>query len=402
MALTIYHQPQLVSPVYNDLAFIVSTDYTPLDAFKFVVKVYHGGSLIKTLKYDRWPHGPYIQADVHRMLETRFAPVPQNLVLATGAAKFNLVHTTFADYKVEFSEEDDNVALSGTTVTASGYTFNAAFKYLDWIDFDYTDFNMHPGTQSRFLTNSPKAIKIREDEVAELGFISLDKKANNALITTYDAAGAVINTTQIDNTLYGGSSDGISQALGLLCGPYHLGSSIITTDVAKYTVEMRDTTTTISEIFTFVMDRDCYRNASFRLHFLNRWGRFDSFTFTGGHKHNLRFNKSNYQKFTGYTDLNTLQWTNPGYARGTINFDTQETEQYTLNSGWLTEDESDWLQELVGSPEVYWQAEAGNPNKLIAVNITDDSYEVKNYAGKKLFSLSLTIQLAQPNYRQRA
>ncbi|HYG15189.1 MAG TPA: hypothetical protein VEC12_05500, partial [Bacteroidia bacterium] len=393
---------QLVSPVYNDLAFIVSTDHTPLDAFKFVVKVYHGGSLIKTLKYDRWPHGPYIQADVHRMLETRFAPVPQNLALATGAAKFNLVHTTFAGYEVEFSEEDANVALSDTTVAASGYTFNAAIKYLDWIDFDYNDFNMHPGTQSRFLTNSPKTIKIRENEVAELGFISLSKKANNALITTYDAAGAVIAATQIDNTVYGGTSDSISQALGLLCGPYHLGYSIITAGVAKYTVELRDSTTAISEAFTFVIDRECSRNSPFRLHFLNRWGRFDSFTFTGGHKRSLKFNKSKYQKFTGYTDLDTMQWTNQGYARGTVAFDTEETEQYALSSGWLSEEESDWLQELVGSPEVYWQAEPGTPKKLIAVNITDESYEVKNYAGKKLFSLAVNMQLAQPNYRQRA
>ena len=134
MALTIHHQPQVISPVYNDLMFVVSTNHTPLDFFKFTVKVYHAGTLLKTLKYDRWPHGPYIQADVHRILESRYNYVIENLASPT-ASGFKLVQGTFADYKVEFGEEYAGTPIASGAVTASGfYAFNGALKYLDWID----------------------------------------------------------------------------------------------------------------------------------------------------------------------------------------------------------------------------------------------------------------------------
>ena len=82
-------------------------------------------------------------------------------------------------------------------------------------------------------------------------------------------------------------------------------------------------------------------------------------------------------------------------------FDTEETEVYNISTGWISEEESQWLQELVGSPAVYWQIDPADTKKTIAVRITENSYEVKKYANKKLFSLNLTMELAQPNYRQR-
>lgn len=400
MSITLHDRPQTLTPVYNDMMFIAGSTLASQQYFKMVVKVYHGGTLLKTLKYDKWPTGDFVQADVHRMLEPSYNFIIDNLAL--GHTNFQVAHVTLSNYSVTFTEEINNTSISSGMVTATGYAFNASLKYLNWINFDYTQYNLTTGTQKSFLTNAPRTLKIRIGEAASLSLISLNKEAKKALITTYNASGGVINTYPISNDIYGGTSDGISRSLDFMCGTHNLGGTIITDSVHSYTVQILDVANNpISEIFTFEIDRECSRHDMFRLHFLNRWGRFDSFTFKGQHKQTTNFKRSEYQRFTGYTDLTGLTWENTSYARGNVVFDTEETEVYNISTGWISEEESQWLQELAGSPAVYWQIDPADPKKTIAVRITENSYEVKKYANKKLFSLNLTMELAQPNYRQR-
>jgi hypothetical protein len=408
MAITVEDKPQFITPVYNDMMFIAASTYASTPYFKMVVKVYHNTALQKTLKYDRWPGGEYIQTDVHRMLEANYSPTIENLVTGEEgggslANNFQKAPHTFDFYKVEFTEQIGSAPpLTSGTVTASGYTFNASLKYLDWINFDYTDYDIDISIATKLLTNAPRTLKIREGEAASLSFISLGNKVGKAAVKTYDVQGNLIDNEPVYNNITGFATD--TKSLDFMCGPYNLGTGLITANVAKYTVTMYNGSWPASETFTFVIDRECSRHQLFRLHFLNRWGRFDSFTFKGSSKQTINFKRSDYQKFTGNTIDNggLLSWQNKSYARGTVVFDTEETEQYALSTDWLTEEESTWLQELVGSPAVYWQIDPADSTKTIAVNITDASYEVKKYANKKMFGLNLTMQLAQPNYRQRA
>lgn len=404
MSITLHNSPQALMPVYNDMMFVAGSTLASQQSFKMVVKVYHGGTLQKTLKYDKWPHGDYIQADIHRMLEPRYQPVIDNLALQKES--FNTATGTMANYEVTFTEQigTDDPLTSGT-VSATGFAFNASLKYLDWINFNYADYNLATGSTKKLLTNSPRTIKIRENEAASLGHISIDKLVEYGTVKTYDIAGVLIGSHNFTNSYFGGVDPNKDQSVDFMCGTYNLNksSTIITSAVHHYTVQMYgDDDNPISELFTFEIDRDCSRHQLFRLHFLNRLGRYDSYTFTGSSKEIVNFKRSQYQKFTGYTDLNTLAWTNNSFAKGNVVFDTVETKQYSISTGWITEEESIWLQELAGSPSVYWQIDPTDSTKTIAVNITENSYEVKKYANKKLFNLNLTIQLAQPNYRQRA
>lgn len=410
MSITLYHSPQVITPVYNDIMFIAGSTLASQQNFKMIVKVYYAGTLLKTLKYDKWPTGDFVQADVHRMLEPSFNHFPDNLALQK--TNFQLAGAAFSPYSVTFTEELGGTPVASGTVTASGYyAFNGSLRYLDWINFDYNQYNLTAGTQRSLLTNSPRTLSIRRDEAASLSFMSLGKEATKAYITTYNSAGGVVNTHLINNGIYSGPGDSKSQTLDYMCGPYNLNkyaasvpiTNIITDEVVKYTVAMHNGTTVISETVTFVIDDECSRHQMFRLHFLNRWGRYDSFTFKGQHKQTINFKRSEYQRFTGYTELaSTPVWVNTSYARGNVVFDSEETEQYNISTGWISEEESQWLQELAGSPAVYWQIDPADSKKMVAVRIADNGYEVRKYANKKLFSLNLTLELAQPNYRQRA
>lgn len=410
MSITLLDSPPLVAPVYNDMMYVVGSTLASQQGFKMKVELSLHGALLKTLKYDKWPLGDYFQVDVHRMLEPHLYYRVGHI--AESSYGFAQMKTTVAPYVVKFTEEIDGNPISSGSVSATGYTFNGALKYLDWLKYDYTDYEMAGYGTEKFLTNSPRTLKIREDEVAELGGISRSLKIAYARVITYDADNNVLQNAQASHGWYTASEVANSLGLSFLCGPHNLSQHGFSfTNVHHYTVRFHNNEVTndpISELFTFIIDRECSRHDLFRLHFLNRLGRFDSFTFKGSHQQTARFKRSEYQSFTGYTDVGTptdpgtFAWTNNSYARGRVAFDTLETEQYTISTGWITEEESTWLQELAGSPAVLWQFDPSDSNGTVAVNITDDGYEVKKYANKKLFNLRLTMELAQPNYRQRA
>jgi hypothetical protein len=138
----------------------------------------------------------------------------------------------------------------------------------------------------------------------------------------------------------------------------------------------------------------CTNYDSYRLHFLNKFGGFDSVTFDRVSRVNEEIERKSFKKLYGST---SGRWSYNTYDRGITNYDTAIKDRLVLNSDWLTESEYAWLEELVSSPEVYWD----NGNELWAVNITDSNYEKKKVVNDKLFNLTIAVEITQKRYRQR-
>jgi hypothetical protein len=68
-----------------------------------------------------------------------------------------------------------------------------------------------------------------------------------------------------------------------------------------------------------------------------------------------------------------------------------------LNSDWITQAESAWLEQLLASPEIYWD----NAGELQAINITDSSYEKRKTVNDKIFNLTINIEIGQKRFTQR-
>ena len=68
-----------------------------------------------------------------------------------------------------------------------------------------------------------------------------------------------------------------------------------------------------------------------------------------------------------------------------------------LNSNWITETESAWLEELLTSPITYMETTEG----IEVVNVTDSNYEVRKTVNDKLFNLQITIEKTYLKNRQR-
>lgn len=84
-------------------------------------------------------------------------------------------------------------------------------------------------------------------------------------------------------------------------------------------------------------------------------------------------------------------------SRGLNQYETILDDTITINSDWITEAESEWLEQLVTSPDVYIYEGAN----LVSVNITNANYETKYVASQQLFNLVISFTYSQNRKRQR-
>jgi hypothetical protein len=105
------------------------------------------------------------------------------------------------------------------------------------------------------------------------------------------------------------------------------------------------------------------------LHWLNRLGGSDAYTFTS--------KKVITQKTKSEKAQTPLAWniaaphTKIG-NRGSFKIQQETVKEYEISSSFYTEQQGEWIAELLSSPEVYMETSLG----LIAVVITDSSIKI--------------------------
>jgi hypothetical protein len=123
---------------------------------------------------------------------------------------------------------------------------------------------------------------------------------------------------------------------------------------------------------------------------MNKLGGFDSFN----------FNKNTINAM----DIERKQFKAPlpiGYSkqdRLKTNYNTTINDKISINSDWISEAESELLEELATSPVIYLERSATD---FVAVNITNTSYEIKTFlTDRKMFNVSFDIEYTYSRYRQ--
>ena len=236
-----------------------------------------------------------------------------------------------------------------------------------------------------FLTNSPRTMNIATGESYVLSLYSSNSTPNAIGVIFRNAAGATLSTHIIDyTTTIGGRYD---VAVGLA----NLATAGITppTGAYDYSVSVGVKSGILyapaSESVVFKIVNQC--EGAVRLHFLNRWGGYDSYTFTGFNTSSVKPSSTQYEKYlrNGFTPKD----------RGAQAQYRDVVQSMTLNSDILSQAESEWLAELVGSPVAYMET-AG---QLIPITIDDERFVYDNK--NKLGSLTLAIRLANNIRNQR-
>jgi len=226
----------------------------------------------------------------------------------------------------------------------------------------------------------------------------------------YNSAGTLIQTTYIKNpndALLPGST--AARFINTPAGPSNLNSilnanldattqnqgNIIPITTAYYIIKTFGTGSAESIPVRFNIDTSCSKYESKRIYFLNKLGAYDAFTFDLLSRENNSIERKKYRRNVGGFSGSSYVYTD--FQRANIIYDTQVSETMILNSNWITEAESAWLEELISSPITYMETASG----IEVVNIVDTAYEVKKTVNDKLFNLQITIEKSYIKTRQR-
>ena len=134
-----------------------------------------------------------------------------------------------------------------------------------------------------------------------------------------------------------------------------------------------------------------------RLTWLNKFGTWDYYTFNQKSIRSLNTNKTQYTQLGGTWNESVYQ--PHGYKGGMKNFRVNAKEKLTLNTDYLSDLESVWMEGLFNSPEVYILTgetttdNAGLINKYLQpVILTTTTFTRKTVANDKLIQYTIEVE----------
>jgi hypothetical protein len=401
MAITILANPKDFAPVYNKMEYLIESTNSGEPNFAYLVDIYINGSGTKTARL-RIPARPdnYGKVDIHRVLESALT---SNVGSPTGVAGTYSAANSSLTYIVEFGEE------YGTTVVQypneetdiSRKAFNASLEKRPFINWDVTEYELD-GITKKFLTNMPDNNKVSINSHGWLYYIenvSPSTTITHFNINGYDSSGNFLYATEIDATASSGDIQFVPSSPASLNNidvtNILVGSQpIINSNIASYNIQARGVGL-YSETRTFVIEESCKYNSN-TLIFQNNLGAFDSFTFYLGDMSTTDIERKDMK-----VNVDTVVGTDIVYSmneREKVTYYTKKSETIKLMSDWITEAESNWLLELMSSPEIYLQ----EGNELVAVaKIKATNYTKKKVVRDKLFKIDVELELGYDDYRQR-
>lgn len=405
MSVTIHQQPQLFTPVYNPMRFVLSSTNSSQDNFKYVVDVYVSGvSGFTRLLVSADPVSGNSAPDVSRIIESHIS-----FDLDDSVYGFQRCTNSIKAYEVKFGEQygpsSGITTFTDLTVTGTKYAWNGVFSPNVFRTFSYATYtpfsgsailsNM-PTTHSHFLTPSHAWQYMLNDTSGSVYF---------AKIVTYDSANVAIATYLIENP-YQASSSYLDKMVRVGVGIEDLNGAtlfsgmqpVITGSVAKYEVSMTNFIgNETTNAYTYVVNLCGWHNtAPAEMHFQNRSGGFDVFYFKLQRRQFSDITRDTQQKNLGTLSGNA--WSYSSTDRGKKVFNSEIKDRWTLESDWISDDESAWLQELVESPEVFYH----DGTSMIPVVVVNTSTEIKTIKNmEKLFNYSIEIEFANKRWTQR-
>jgi hypothetical protein len=328
-------------------------------------------------------------------------------------------NNTHKEYYLFVEEEDKNSqgvyrALKGSIFTKIKSVWNGVRNEIDWLDFDYTDYIVNTfSVTKKFLTDSPRTIRIDSAQSYQLSFIVNEKfgafQYNIKAYSGYNGTGSLVADGVVSNNIP--SQGWSSRYFRIPVGTYDIGNidptlytdsllgttpSTALTGAASYTIHLEDNTNAqTSEKVTFNINQTCSKYTPVRVHWLNRLGGYDAFNFYMKSIHQTDINKDKY-------DQQHHDWTGFAYkysksSRGTTDYNVALSKKLTVNTDYLSEAESEWMEDLITSPSLYIEEN----NELIAVNLDARRIQRKTSLNDKLMQYTFELSYSLKNRRQR-
>ena len=385
-----------VNPAYNEIIYVCSSTNVAQLGFKYLVDIYLDGVKVSRRRVSAEPVNNKLIVDVSSIIENFITSHDGVYPLSTNPIISG--EESCKDFVVKFGEEY-LVATVRTQfpdlVTDTFRAYNCAYNYTEWVNSS--------GSNTGVLTDKP-AIAYKSGYYGA-GHSSI-VLASGATLTSYTiqtySAGVLQNTYVVPlgavgaKTAYhfatGFDSINLINSVLITGAP---AQPILTTAIDRYDIAITTSVGTTLPIINNLVDR-CEENESDRLHFLNRFGGFDTFDFTL-----LGTTSAQMEKKTMRRAVNRL--TSAGVAtastqdRGLTTYNSTFDRVDKLSSNWITEDESNWLVDLLASPKVILERNG----LFVSVVIEDTNYDFKTEQKDQLFKIDVTIKHSIKENRQR-
>jgi hypothetical protein len=321
-------------PVNNPIIWTWESDEVTQPNFKYVVDLFINGSLHST-------HDVFIgEFDAKEALEA---------IVKSELAFNGTVTEVFTDSIVKYRiriKEFYSGSFFDTVFTDIKVGINGALRPPEWKDYTpelYVLQNDGLAVQRQFLTRFPSNQKrfIGINETAHLG-VNIRKAINEIVFVTvwlYDADGTLIVSSPLSVSSFDSILLNVSPKVIIVNSTITLANF----ESAAY-YEVRATLFSVAfpfiltpvgrtEDLRFYIDRDCERYPWIRLHWLNKLGGFDEFSFKLDTVHE--------------SDVTI-------FDKGYVHYTKSAIDRLILNSDWINETTQNWLvRELLESPLVY-------------------------------------------------
>ena len=284
------------------------------------------------------------------------------------------------------------------------YAFNSAFKALPFIG--YTESQV----LSPCLTYAPTTQNIGTTDSLWLhNLTNVSTQPDYMRVRTYN--GATLQNTYTFTNPFTNWTGAIIIGSTVIPSPINARRrtrvAVGTRDLVTYGVSFTNTTTydvtffdnasgSIGNAYTFNID-PCAKYDPVRVHWLNRLGGFDAYTFKLKSRYMTEFERSNFRK-----QYNVLSGGAYGYttqSRGDTTYHTEEEDGLMCNSDALSDAEVEWLKDLLGSPSVYIENANGT---FTAVSIQNKQHALQKGIIDGVAFLELDLKFALKSVRQGA
>jgi len=401
MAIVQLAQPAKYNLAYNDNCHVFY-ESDPLSSSKrFIVTVYDFPSLEVLSTHTVFPSvdssGSQNKAyfDPSRILQTRLSSCIQ--IPAANYAGLFPCNSISIDYKLRIQSQDldanDAYQTVNTLWTGQKRVWNGGVNKIDWLSFDYEDFDVDLGSGKRLLTNAPKTQYIGSSESAFLHVLgSVNFNVKTISITAFYPLGGAA-TTELD---YTAAEDFVYVPVGT----YDIANvdptfwtqdpALVLSGAEYYTVTIGN-----SETFTYRINERCSKYDTIRLHWLNRLGGFDSFNFNLKSMEETDIDRRSYQQ-------NPHTFTGSAYSystssRGVTDYHVGTQRKLTVNTPFLTEDESTWMEDFATSPVIFQEVN----NQLIAMSGMAKTINKQTSLNDKLMQYTFELNYSLNDMRQR-
>ena len=309
--------------------------------------------------------------------------------------------------------------LTGSTFSSNfGWNLEKAGYALDGSDISF----IQNSNTSNYLTPCPKELFARSTDYGTLATFNIltnasfetgssgdtTRKYSQTQINMYDASDSLLVSFNIDNNYAnGGCIQTITNARGMIIfsGVYPANLNNWSTDfqthignTSYYTIKGLGSSGLITAEYRInIICANSFGYEGIQLTWLNKFGTWDYYTFNQKSVRSLNTTKSQYTQLGGTWNQATYQ--PHGYKGGMKNFRVNAKESIKLNTDYLNDLQSEWMEGLFNSPEVYILTgetttdNAGLINKYLQpVILSTTGYTRKTVANDKLIQYTIDVE----------